>query len=104
MYSYEERLRAVKLYIQYDKSYASVFRELGYPPSNHTLKLWFREYEQNGDLHKSYIKTSIYTADQRKAAIQYYIVLRGNLWYIYRKNRRNRLLSSYVPEKVVLKR
>ena len=30
MYSYEERLKAVQLYIQYDKSYASVFRELGY--------------------------------------------------------------------------
>jgi transposase-like protein len=30
MYSYEDRLKAVKLYIQYDKSYASVFRELGY--------------------------------------------------------------------------
>ena len=27
MYSYEERLKAVKLYIQYDKSYASVYRE-----------------------------------------------------------------------------
>ena len=51
MYSYEERLKAVKLYIQYDKSYASVFRELGYPPSNHTLKLRFKEYEHNGDLH-----------------------------------------------------
>ena len=73
MYSYEERLKAVKLYIKYDKSYASVFRELGYPPSNHTLKLWFREYEQNGDLHKSFIKKSIYTAEQRKAAIQHYV-------------------------------
>jgi hypothetical protein len=30
MYSYEERLKAVQLYIQYDKSYASVFREHGY--------------------------------------------------------------------------
>lgn len=29
MYSYEDRLKAVQLYIQYDKSYASVFRELG---------------------------------------------------------------------------
>ncbi len=31
MYSYEDRLKAVKPYIQYDKSYASVFRELGCP-------------------------------------------------------------------------
>ena len=29
MYSYEDRIKAVKLYIQYDKSYASVYRELG---------------------------------------------------------------------------
>ena len=73
MYSYEERLKAVKLYIQYDRSYAFVFRKLGYPPSNHTLKLWVKEYEQNGDLHRFYIKTSIYTEEQRNAAIQYYI-------------------------------
>ncbi len=73
MYSYEERLKAVKLYIWYDKSYISVFRELGYPPANITLKRWFREYEQNKDLHKSCIKKSIYTPEQRKAAIQYYL-------------------------------
>ena len=39
MYSYEKRMKAVQLYIQYDKSYASVFRELGYPPSSHSIKL-----------------------------------------------------------------
>jgi len=47
MYSYEERLKAVQLYIQYDKSYASVFRELGYPPSSHSIKLWHKEYEED---------------------------------------------------------
>ena len=72
MYSYEDRLKAVKLYIQYDKSYTSVFRELGYPPSSHSLKLWVKEYEEKGDLHKSYINSSRYTAEQRKKAIQYY--------------------------------
>ena len=53
MYSYEERLKAVQLYIQYDKSYASIFRELGYPPSSHSIKLWYKEYEKTGGLHKS---------------------------------------------------
>lgn len=53
MYSYEDRLKAVRLYIQYNKSYASVFRVLGYPPSSHTIKLWYKEYVQTGDLHKS---------------------------------------------------
>lgn len=73
MYSYDERIKAVKLYIQYDKSYASLFRELGYPPSSHTIKLWYKEYKQHGDLHKSFKKSGKYSAEQRKAAIQYYI-------------------------------
>lgn len=73
MYSYEERLKAVRLYIQYDKSYASVFRELGYPPSSHSIKLWYKEYEETGDLHKSYNSSSKYSDEQRKAAVQYYV-------------------------------
>ena len=73
MYSYEERLKAIKLYIQYVKSYASVFRELGYPPSSHTIKRWYKEYEQAGDLHKSFIKVNKYSDEKRKAAIQYYV-------------------------------
>ena len=73
MYSYEERLKAVQLYIQYDKSYASVFRELGYPPSSHSIKLWYKEYEETGDLHKSYSSSSKYSDEQRKAAVQYYV-------------------------------
>ena len=73
MYSYEERLKAVQLYIHYDKSYASVFRELGYPPSSHSIKLWYKEYEETGDLHKSYSSSSKYSDEQRKAAVQYYV-------------------------------
>mgnify|MGYP000926992866 CR=1 FL=1 len=73
MYSYEDRLKAVQFYIQYNKSYASVFRELGYPPSSHSIKLWYKEYEENGDLHRSYTSTSKYSGEQRKAAVQYYV-------------------------------
>ena len=73
MYSYEERLKTVQLYIQYDKSYASVFRALGYPPSSHSIKLWYKEYEETGGLHKSYSSPSKYSDEQRKAAVQYYI-------------------------------
>lgn len=73
MYSYKERLKAVKLYIQYDRSYASVYRELGYPPSPHSIKLWVSEYEQNGDLHESYRKTNKYSDEQRQAAVRYYV-------------------------------
>lgn len=34
MYSYEERIKAVKLYIKYDLSIADTLRELGYPRRN----------------------------------------------------------------------
>ena len=52
MYSYEERLRAVKLYIKYDHSLSAVIRELGYP-SHQALLQWYREYMTQGDLHVS---------------------------------------------------
>ncbi len=72
MYSYEERLNAEKLYIQYDRSYASINRELGYPPSSKSIKLWVKEYEQNGELHRSYNKANKYSDEQRQSAIRYY--------------------------------
>ena len=34
--------------------HASLFKKLGYPPSSYTIKLWYKEYKQNGDLHKSF--------------------------------------------------
>lgn len=42
MYSYEKRIKAVKLYIQYDRSVAAVRRELGYPSPNMLLR-WYAE-------------------------------------------------------------
>lgn len=73
MHSYEDQLKAVLLYIQYDKSYASVFRELGYTPFSHSIKLWYKEHEENGDMHRSYTNTSKYSDEQRKAAVHYYV-------------------------------
>ena len=43
MYSREKRLKAVELYIKYDKSAADVIRELGYP-DRHTLRSWYGKY------------------------------------------------------------
>ena len=49
MYSYEERMRAVKLYIKLGKRLGATIRELGYPTKN-ALIGWFREYELMQDL------------------------------------------------------
>lgn len=71
MYSYAERIKAVKLYIQYDLSAASVIRELGYP-DRHSLRLWYKEYIENGDLKKEYSRCSMYTESQKAVALEHY--------------------------------
>ena len=51
MYSYEERMRAVELYIKHGKRLGATIRELGYPTKN-ALKGWHREYERRQDLQR----------------------------------------------------
>ena len=41
MYSYEDRIRAMQLYIKYGKRTAAVILELGYP-SRKNLRRWYR--------------------------------------------------------------
>lgn len=49
MYSYEDRIRAVKLYIKLGKRIRATIRQLGYPSKNGLMK-WYREYERGHDL------------------------------------------------------
>jgi len=71
MSSYEERKKAVELYIKFNKSAYAVIRELENPASK-MLTLWYWEYLEEGDLHKKSRIQSGYTAEQKKAAIQFY--------------------------------
>ena len=72
MFSYLERIKAVKLLIQYDMSYSTVIRELGYP-SKKSLWNWYNEYSHNGDLHQNFIKQSKFTAEEKQKAVDYYL-------------------------------
>lgn len=73
MYSYEERMRAVQLYIQYDCSPSAVIYELGYPSRNR-LTEWFKEYLETGTLRGDDMRGySKYSEEQRKQAIEYYL-------------------------------
>ncbi len=72
MYSYEDRIKAVRLYIKYDLSIADTIRELGYPSRNMLIR-WYREYQDNGDLHDRYKKKPKYTLGQMKKAVDYYL-------------------------------
>lgn len=72
MYSYEDRKKAVELYIKYDLCAASTVRELGYP-NRRMLVCWYNEYVQTGRLHERYKKKSRYTEAQMRAAVSYYL-------------------------------
>ena len=73
MYSYEERIRAVKLYIKHGKRTGPTIRQLGYPTKN-SLKGWYREYERNRDLQVVYARSRVkYTAEQIQVAVQHYL-------------------------------
>jgi len=45
MYSYEDQIRAVDLYIELRKRVRPTIRRLGYPTKN-SLKGWYNEYQQ----------------------------------------------------------
>ena len=55
MYPYEERIRAVKLYIALGKRVATTTHRSGYPTEN-ALKSWHREYERCLDLPRAYTR------------------------------------------------
>ncbi len=72
MFSHDERIKAINLLLQYDLSYAAVIRELGYP-SRGALKDWYKEYVENGNLHKDFIKESKFSDEERQKAVNYYL-------------------------------
>ena len=53
MFSYKDRLRAVRLYIKLGKRVGLTIRQLGCPTKN-ALKSWHRAYERSHDLPDGY--------------------------------------------------
>ena len=73
MYSYEQRKKAVELYIQNGHQVAAVLRELGYPSSKGSLRLWYKEFEASGELHERSARKPKYSATQRAEATKHYM-------------------------------
>jgi putative transposase len=72
MYSYEDRLRAVRLYIKLGKRSALTIRQLGYPTKN-ALKSWHREYVQRLDLPAGYVRRAKFSETQKERAVDHYL-------------------------------
>ena len=72
MFSYEQKKRAVLLYIKYDRGAAATVRELGYPTTK-TLKKWYREYSAVGEIRVSKTRKRKFTPEQERLAVDYYL-------------------------------
>ena len=72
MYSYDDRIKAVELYIKYGLKAAAVIRELGYP-DRHSLAMWYKEFVANGGLHPKLERTPKYNNEQRRIALEHYV-------------------------------
>ena len=73
MYSYEDRIRAVKLYLKLGKRTGATILQLGYPTKN-ALKSGHREYEQGDDLPVGYVRSKLkYSDEQKKVAARHYL-------------------------------
>ena len=73
MYSYEQMIKAVTLYIKLEKRTALTIQTLGYPTKN-TLKGWFKTYQLQGDLPRGYQrKKTLFSVEQKTNAINHYL-------------------------------
>jgi putative transposase len=72
MYSYDDRLRAVRLYIKLGKRVALTIRQLGYPTKN-ALKSWCQEYEHRLDLPAGYAREPMYSQAEKEQAVDHFL-------------------------------
>ncbi|VVD85047.1 integrase catalytic subunit [Pandoraea cepalis] len=73
MYSYQERVRAVELYLKLGKRSKATIRQLGYPTKN-SLKAWCNEFEKRGDLRTGYVRVKPKCSEEQKnLALEHYV-------------------------------
>ena len=73
MYSYEDRIRAVELFIKLGNRPRATIRQLGYPTKN-ALIGWYRAYIQDCDLREGYVRSiRKYSDDEKQVAVQHFL-------------------------------
>jgi putative transposase len=73
MYTYEDRIKAVRLYLKLGRRLGATIRKLGYPTKN-TLIGWYREYLANQDLKAEYDRSwRKFSVEHKHAAVQHYL-------------------------------
>lgn len=73
MYSYEDRIRAVELFIKLGNRPRATIRQLGYPTKN-ALIGWYRAYIQDCDLREGYVRSiRKYSDEEKQVAVQHFL-------------------------------
>jgi putative transposase len=72
MYSYDDKIRAIELYIKLGKRIRATIRHLGFPTKN-ALKGWYRQYERRGDLARGFHRRPKYSMVQQQAAVDHFL-------------------------------
>ena len=73
MYSYEDRIKAVRLYMKLGKRLGVTIRQLSYPTKN-TLIGWYREFIDKQALRVGYTRSrGKFTVAQKQHAVQHYM-------------------------------
>ena len=62
-------MKAVKLFIKYDKSCMAVINELGYPCRG-TLLAWYKEFSRKGDLN--HVRMRRYSEEEKRVAVNHF--------------------------------
>ena len=81
MYSIEKRMKAIELYIKYDRCAADVIRKLGYPDRK-TLRNWYKAYleeQETGVTGNLGCRRKKYSQEQMVTAVEYYLEHGHNL-------------------------
>ena len=101
MYSKAERQKAIDLYIKYGKRSATVVSKLGYP-NRHTLRLWHKEFKEEGYLREGCKKRKGQGSDGCGTAGFYYpqcpaLVRARSLNLSVRQEQNSRNLYNAIP-------
>ena len=72
MYSHEDRLRAVRLYIKLGKRVGLTIRQLGYPTKN-ALRTWYCECKKLRGLSAGYARQPRYSQAHKERAVEHYL-------------------------------
>ena len=92
MYSYEERKKAVDLYIKYGKKATAVITELGYP-NRHSLVQWYKAFTKAGKIEVPDLSgRTKYTEEQKIKAVEFYIEHVPEIRYQQKKLLKNIML------------